>query len=495
MISMVSWDVTVDNTTLNQVFDVQYDGGESEKLGEAKVVCGNNTNNRGISSGEEIKIKKNGNIDFRGYVVGKPTKAGASKTEIEIKALDKRMELKHQQVSRVFYNLDTGEIIRRIVKNKLKPFQIDTEVGRFIHKGESTSDWSTDIPRFSVGNIISLNLEKRGSDFLFLGWPEGSGDRDYYSATFNAVPSDTTVGDRQIDTFFTRIAINNKGEVFDAEVDLRDGHGNNYIWPLELPDTGFEKYELKAEDAQTTPTLGNKVNKVSSDSTLEYRFKISGTLAGSRGVALDYASTIPFAVESRNSDITTGGVKDSGNVVSRRVERSAFEAIKDFGVEDQYISYVDNNDVLHYEESGQKKSDLDIDTSTNVVDAEFNRDYRNVTNKVTVEGDGDIRVTVEQKDSIKFYGVASRDEPIIDESIETEQEAKRRGEGFLSKNAWDDEAFKFVIGNTDYEALTLGEDVFVNWPDENILGTYQVSNTETDRHGYVSISLTKRGTF
>jgi len=488
---MVQWDVTVGSVTLDSIFDVSYNNGRTEGLGEATVVCGNNTNNRAIESGDEIQISKNGTLDYRGYIIGKPTKAGASRTELEVKAVDKRMELKHQQVNRVFYETDTGEIIRKILNEKLVPFSFSNDLGEFIHKGESASEWDTNIPKSSEGGIVSLSLENQGSDFMFFGWPSGSGSQDSYHATYDSVPTDATVGDGQVDTFYTRLAINNNGGPFSAEVDLRDNFGNNYIWSLELPESGFTEFELKAEDAVSDANIGSPV---STDQTLEYRFSIDGTLAGARGVAIDYASAIPFEVDSRDTDITPGGVTDSGNVITRRIERSAFQTLKEFAVEDQFISYVDIDDVLHYENAGQNTArEIDF-SSTNVVDAEFNRDYQDVTNKVTVQGDGDIRVTIPQPDSIEFYGVSSRDEPIVDTEIQTEEEAIRRGRGFLSNKAWDDEAFKFVIANTEYESVSLGDDILVNWPPENIAGTFQVSNSETDKDGLVTISITKRGT-
>ena len=498
---MVDWEVTIEGEPVTEIFDVQYHTGKTDSLGKAVIVCGNNSNNRTIgstsnngingSSGKEMKIFKNGDLSFRGYVTGKPTKAGANKTEIEIQAIDKRMELKHQQVNRVFYETDTGEIIRKILNERLSPLTFGSDLGVFIHRGEDASSWDTNIPRKSTGGIVSLALERQGGDFMFFGWPEGSGEQEVYEATYNNVPDTATVGDGQVDTFYTRLAVNNNGGIFSAEVDLRDDFGNNYIWELELPESGFEQYELKAENAVSEANIGNPVNQ---DQTLEYRFSIDGSLSGGRGAAIDFASCIPYRTDNRETDITGGGVVDTGNVITRRVERSAFETIQDFATEADFISYVDLNDVLHFENSGQSLGREITFDNTPVIEAEFDRDYQEITNKVTVQGDDGIRVTVPQPNSIDFYGVSSREKPIIDKSIQTEAEAERRGRGFLSKNAFDDEAFTFKIADSDYESLSVGDDVFINWPPEDILNTYQVSAVNSDKDGIVTVSLTKRGT-
>lgn len=487
---MVSWDVTIGGQTITDIFEVNYDGGESAKLGTATVVCANNDSNRSVQSGDEVTIKKNGSIDFTGYVSGKPTKAGARSVELEIECIDKRSELKYQQVNRVFYQKNTGEIIRNAINDTLEAYATESEKnGNYIFKGESTNNWSSDIPKFSLGEIASTNLADVGGDFLFLGWPEGSGkDKDNYEATYTAVPSNCIPGDGKVDTFYTRLNVNNDGELFSVEVDLRDNFGNNYIWPIELQGSRFQRIELKAEDAVTEASIGTKLL---TDGALEYRFKIDGSIPEARAAAIDFASTVPFGTSSRSTQISPSGVEDTDNVITRRVDRSIFEMIKEFSTEDGYVSYVDENDILYYEQGGQQVANLSIDYNTTpVVSAEFNRDYENIINKVTVQGDDDIRVTLEDSASIDFYGISAREEPLVDKQIQTRSEAVRRGKGFLKRNAWDDSAFTFEIGDSNYQSLQIGDDIPVTWPPEDISGTYTVTNVETDYHGIVTVELT-----
>lgn len=488
---MVNWDVTIGGQTIRNVFDVEYDGGRSEKLGEATVVCANTASNRSVSSGERVTIKKNGEVDFNGYVSGKPTKAGPEAVELEIQVVDKRAELKYEQVKRVFYQMDSGEIIRRAINQRIAPVGLDNdERGNYIHKGDSLDGWSDNIPIFDLGRVDSQKLYDTGGDFVFCGWPEGSGGTTVYRATFSNVPDRAIPGEGQVDTLKTRMLVNDQGGQFTVEVNLRDNAGKDYNWLLKSDEieNQFNTYELKAENAVPYSRIGSAV---STDGTLEYRFKIDGEIPEGRAAAIDFASTIPFRTVSRETDISPDGVKRTGNVITRRMDRSIFEMISEFGTEDGYLSYVDENDVLHYERSGKQNTNLSIDyNSTPVTDAKFNRDYENIINKVVVSGSGDIRVTLEDNASIKFYGISPREEPIVDEQIQTEDEAIRRGRGFLRENAWDDAAFEFEIADTSYQSLQIGQEIDVSWPPEDINGTYSITQVETDKDGLVTVSLT-----
>lgn len=485
---MVSWDVTIGGTTIQDIFEVNYSSGEPDKVGEVSILCANNATNRGISSGDDVTVKKNSTTDFTGYVAGKPTKGGPENVELEIIATDKRAELKYEQVKRVFYQKDTGDIIKEAINNRIAPASTENEeVGEFIHKGSSTSNWSTDIPIFELGDILTQSLFNAGDNFLFVGWSEGAGNQNY-NLTYSNVPSSAIPGDGLIDNFKTRVLVNNPGGQFAMEVNLRDNSGNNYNWFIENPDSNFNLYELNAEDAVPEAEIGTSL---SNDGYLEYRFRIDGELPEGRGAAIDFASTIPFRTVSRGSDISPSQVETTGNVITRRVDRSIFEMLREFGIEDGYISYVDESDILHYEQAGQTQSPKDIDfDTTNVTKADFNRDFENVINKVTVVGDGDIKVTVEDPASIKFYGVSAREEPIVDEQIQTKNEAIRRGKGMLRKKAWDDSAFVFEVADASYQDVQIGDDITVDWPPESINGTYSVTKLDTDFHGIVTLHLT-----
>lgn len=486
---MVSWNVTIGGTTIDGIFEVNYDGGKTDKLGKASIVCANNSNNRSVSSGDEITIEKNGDVDYTGYVSGKPTEGGAKGVELEIEGIDKRAELKYQQVNRVFYQKDTGEIIRSSINSKIKPTSPPNEdKGYWLHQGDSLTDWSSNIPKFSLGGIANVSLSESGGEFIFCGWPQGSGKNvAVFEATFNAVPSKAIPGDGQIDTFYTRLSVNDNGEQFSLEIDLRDNAGNNYIWQPELGNK-FQEMELKAENAVTEPTIGNKV---STDGTLEYRFKIDGSLPEGRGAAIDYASANPYRLQSRGTDIVPSEVEDTGNIITRRENKSIYEMVEEFSTEDGYVSYIDKSDVLHYEQSGQAFGGLEIDfNSTPVTAAKFNRDYEQITNKVIIQGAGDIRRTFKDSQSIQFYGISAREEPLVDKEIQTEEEAKRRGRGFLQKNAWNDAAFEFEIADADYKSLQVGNEIVVNWPPEGINDSFVVTQVETDYNGIVTVTLT-----
>lgn len=491
---MVNWIVTVGNLTLENVFDIEYNTGEEDGLGTATIICANSYNNRQIKSGEAVKITRNGSVDFRGYVVGKPTKGGADQINLEIDVVDKRSELQYLEPNRVFYQKDTGEIVKSLVNEKIKTVETDNEYGVIIDKGKIQTEggpWSSNIPITENGDIAIISLSEVGENFIFLGWPEGSFSNPIYKLTHDSVPTKAIPGDGQIDTFYTRLVVNNKGEIFEVEIDLRDNAGNNYIWNPDISESGFKTYELKGEDASSESQMEN-VSKLSNDGHLQYRFKTDGVLPEARAAGVDFASTVPYQVKSRNTPIGTSEVQNTGNVISRRIQENSFKAINQLATEDKYISYIDKDDELHYEPAGERLAKRIEYSTTNVVEAKFNRDYQSITNRVTVKASGDIRVTEEEPSSINFYGISSREKPIVDKEIQTEEEARRRAKGFLDKNAWTDEAFNFVIGDQTFKNIEFGEEVFVKWPPENINGLYVVSDVKVDKDGLVYLSITNR---
>lgn len=489
MISVVNWTVEVEDkddgtvTQVDKIFNVHYSRGETDRLGKAIIECADNSTNRGFSSGDSITIKKNGTEDFVGYVTGKPTSAGADPT-LEIESKDSRLALKHEQVGRVFYNMDTGNIIKEALNNTT-----ELKNQRNVFTGDDISNWSSDTPELELGNLTAQQLHEVGSDFIFVGWVEDSGaGQEVYSLTNHSVPARAIPGDGTIDRMETRFLVNNRGQHFDLEVNLRDNHGNNYNWSVDIAGSRFQTYELNAEDATTEASIGSSLSQ---NGSIEFRFKLEGALPEPRAAAIDYARTIPFDTSTRSTDLSDAGIDTTGRKITRRVDRSLFELITNLSTEDDYISYVDTDNVLYYEQSGQERSDLSIDyNTTHVVEATFNRDYENVVNKVTVQGDGDVRVSIEDSASIQFFGVSPREEPIVDESIQTEAEATKRGRGYLRKHAWNDSAFEFTVADVDYQSLSIGNDVFIDWPPENINGTYTVTEKETDQHGLVTLSFT-----
>lgn len=480
---MVSWDVTIEGTAVQDIFEVNYTSGKTDRIGRCEVLCANSSSNRAFQSGDKAVVKKNGTIDFKGYVIGKPTKEGPENVTLSIELGDKRTELKYELVKRVFYQMDTGSIIKQAVNKRTVP---KSRVN--VTTADSLSSWSFDTPESELGNISSQTLHEKGDDFIFLGWYEDSpAEQEIYHATFSSVPSSAIPGDGQVESLKTRFLVNNKGDEFDVEINLRDNAGNQYNW---TPDIGsnFTTYDLPAEEAVPEASIGSTV---STNGTLEFRFKISNQLPETRAAAIDYVTTAPFKLQSRNTPISTSEVKATGNVITRRFDTDIFTLIKELSVEDGYISYIDKNDVLHYEQSGNTVSSKSItEGTTPVVEAEFNRDYEDIQNKVTVQGAGNIRVTLKDSASVKFYGVSPREKPITDKNIQTRKEAVRRARGFLRKHAWADTAFSFRIMDTSYQNVRIGQEMDVSWPSEDIDGKYTVSSSETDYHGIVTLGFT-----
>lgn len=281
--------------------------------------------------------------------------------------------------------------------------------------------------------------------------------------------------------------VNNRGDQIEAEVDLRDYAGNNYIWTPERLDTNFREYTFSAEDAVSHADIGSKNTNSGS---LQYRFRLKGTLPEPRAVAIDMAQTLPFALKTRTQDLTVANVQDVGHTITRRFDENVLNILKTFVMEEGMASWVDANDDLHFEPAGGSGASQSIDYGTTpVTSTSFSRDYDRIVNKVTVQGSGQVQVTAVDESSAKFYGLSEREKQLVDRSIQTEVEATRRAKGFLQDHAWEDGAMSFEIADGSFEDVRVGEAIPIKWDPEDVNNAFIVTAVETDADGYVTIEI------
>lgn len=472
---MVSYDVTIDGTQVENLFEVKSGRSETKQVGTATIVASNTATNRSFNAGAEVIVKKNGSTEFKGVLMEDPSE-GRDDPKITLKAWSKKAELKFETVNRTFYDKDTGEIIRSAINEEA--YDLNEED---LHRGSSTSGWSSETPVFETANISSQELQERGYDLIFCGWREGASGE--YAVTYNVDGSDLT-GDGQLLQLVTRVLVADQGGQFTLDIELRDNFGNQYLWDdLTTRSSDFNVYELQAEDADPNGQL-------TSDATLEYRFDIKGDLPEPRAAAIDYAAATFYATSNRGADVSSTDVQDTGNSIVRRFDGNILSLLTKLETEDDYISWVDDDDVLHYAAAGDKTSTKEIDYDTTpVTKAKFNRDYSRIKNKVTVQGSGNIQVVLRDDASIKFYGVSARHEPLTDPDIESRDDAINRGRGFLKKNAWDDTAMEFEIADSSFAEVQVGEAMQVTWPPENINSEFVVTDVEPGDRGFVKLTV------
>jgi len=476
---MVQWDVTIDGTTVEAVSTVEPQEGDEGKLGTCKVEAGNTTTNRSFGSGDDAIVKRNGVTEFNGKVTKAPT-SGRTKEQLEFTISDARVVLRYIEAHRPFYEMDSGAIIREAVNQEAKVKSPVT-----LHRGSSTTGWSTDTPEFELLDSDQKRVHERGSNVIFAGWDGGASGE--YAVTYNDVPSAAIPGDGQVVRLTTRLLVNNRGDQIATEVDLRDNAGNNYIWQVEDLNTNFTEVTLAAEDAVSSASIGSKVT---SNGTLEYRFDLKGELPEPRAVGIDYAEVLPFTLKSRNPDVSVNNVQDTGNVITRRFDANVMQMLNSLGDEDGYDSWVDDNDDLHYEPGAGRSAGVSITDSTPVTDYEFDRDYDRITNKVTVQGADDIQVTAVDSGSIEFYGISEREEQIVDREIQTQREADRKARMYLEENAWADTAIMFEVADLSYADVSVGEGMRVQWTPEGVDKIFTVSGKEVADSGYVTLNFT-----
>lgn len=480
---MVTYDVQVEGSSVDALLEVSTSSEDEGAIGKATALIGNTPSNRNIRSGDDAAVYKNGSIEFRGKVIGDP-RFGDDNAALELVIADGRYELQKLTVNRPFYQMDTGEILREAINKQIRPLSRE-----YISLMEDDANWSTEAEEFTTTDFDSDKYREYGDNMLFLGWRKGA--FGVYKTTFAGVPNDAIPGDGQIQELVTRFLVNNRGQKFNVEVGLCDNVANQYVWAVENPRSGFEEYNLKAQEARTSGSLIEESEM--NPGTLMYAVDIQGTLGEPRAILLDVAYTKPFLLDDRTPSLDPAKVQDSGRVITRRFDESVFEMFKTFSTEDNATSYVTLSDELVWEPAGQTLSEKSIDYATTpIVNADIDRDYDSIVNEVTVQGAGNIQVTVTADSSIQFYGISSRQEPITDKDIQTESEAIDRGRGYLEDNAWTDTALSFTIADTSYSTVRVGEAIPVEWNPpggDSVIGEFIVGSVTQDDTGYITITM------
>jgi hypothetical protein len=473
----MAFTVTVGGTTVDGLFEVNYSGADTDKLGTAEVQVKNSASNRAFEFGDEVIIQRDGETVWTGYLEKKPP-TGSRNLKLNLTARDKREELQFVEVHRPWYNRDSGEVVEEMVNTQVQP-----RSPVVVHTGDDLDGWSSDVPVFELADLPSVEFNEYGSDLLFLYW--GEGESGTFSVTYDDVPF-SAVDDAEILWFETRYAFNNEGGFFSAEVELTDDSGTSMVWDLPVPDgVEFTKQRLPLEEATTDGA------ELSGSLELEYRISLSGSLPEARAGVIDYARTRPFGTRSRDTGLSTVDVQDSGREITRRFDASVFEAIAQLAVEDGATSFVDEDDHLHYEPDGDTDAPESISySSTRVVDIEPNRDATDITNKVVVQGAGDLQVPLKSSASISFYGVAARERPLVNKEIQNEGELRDYGEGYLSEEAWEDTDVTFTVADPAFKNVRVGQSLFVDWPPEDLNGYFTVSEVRTDTAGRVEVGVT-----
>jgi len=473
----MSFTVTVDGTTVDGLFEVSYEGADTDKLGTAEVQVKNNAFNRAFEFGDEVIIQRDGSTEWTGYLEKKlPT--GSRNLKLNLTARDKREELQFTEVHRPWFDTDSGQVVRDMVNSEVQP-----RSPVLVHTGDDLTDWNSTIPVFELADLPAVSFQNYGTDLLFCYWGEGASGS--YSATYDGVPA-SAVNDAEILWFETRYLFNNAGAFFSAEVELRDGDGNSMVWDLPVPDgTEFQTARLPLEEATTTGA------ELSGSLELEYRIDIEGSLPEARAGVIDYGRTRPFGTSSRNTGVSTANVQTTDRDITRRFDASIFEAIAQLAVEDGAVSFVDEADDVHYEPSGDTGAPESITySSTRVVKVEPNRDATGITNKVVVQGANDLQIPLKSSASISFYGVSARERPLVNKETQNKQELRDYGEGYLDEEAWNDTDVTFTIADSAYEDVQVGQSIFVDWTPEDLNGFFTVSEVRTDSAGRVMVGIT-----
>lgn len=466
--------ITIAGQTPEQVLDVRTYSRGGDELGAGEIVVADTQTNRNIvEPGNDVAIQWS-DYSWGGYVTAE--ESGEQPETLRIKAIGARLPLKHSQLHTVFYNRPSSAAVTQAVTERSKPLG---EVS--VHVASDMSQWTSNAPVAERYAGTRAGIYDAGTDLLVLG--VRGGHTGTITATYEGVTSDMVVDG--IYELTTRLLVNDRGGLWDTEIELTTPDGTTYVWEPDIGSSTFETLTLPAEEA--TPD-----GQVDATGTLQYRFTPAARVPSNTAIMIDYARTKPFERKDRASPLGTGSIRDTDRTITRRVDGPAAVFIDEQATEDGFSWWVDESDTLHYQPGDEEPSNPGLEIvagTTQVTDVDATKDYEDIVNVVTVQGAGNISVTERDQASVDYYGPVPRAEAIVDESIHSETEARSRAQGHLEKNAWDDARVGFAVADTAFAALEYGDEITVQWPPQGLDGTYKVAETETTSIGVVTVTI------
>lgn len=487
---MVNYQVEVNGTPATDVTSVEYDRTEGADVAQATITVLNTAANRSLfASGDDVVIKREApdnpgsfDVEWAGEVAATPSTSSQRRVTLTVEAEATTGQIEYGKIGRPFIQVDSGDAVAQAIDKVVEP-ETSPE---FVTTGSSTSGWESNANTFELADITEKSINEFGSNLLYADFREGVGKTWYIR---NRSVGTAPLPGRRLLKVEMRALINNRGNVFTGELEVRDYDGVNYVWSLDIPGyAGFKTYELVPEDAE----FGD--GQLTTDGSVELRLSNVGGIPEDRALVIDMIRTTPFRLRNRDTSVTTGGVESTGRTITRRLNGSILKVANTLATEDGAVFYVDTDDVAFYETAGDTSvpPDLNIidDGPMPIIDVTVDRDY-DVRNRVTVQGRGDIQATFEDSASIEFYNrEAPREEAITDTSIRTRAGLEERARGFLNENAWEDTAMSFTIADGAFKDVGVGQAIDIEYSPEDISGTFIVSSVSTTAEGFVTIGAT-----
>jgi len=461
--------LNVDNTTITPVIDARTVSVAGRDTGEAKIVVRDTSTTRDVSPGDPVEVTWDAGPTWAGELVKQEVAPGGRLTYV---AFGSALDLKHEQAYRVFYEADSGHVVRDLVTETTEDLP-RTE----IHSGDDPGNWESIAPVAEPYSGGRAGLYDFGTDLLFLGCRAGHDTE--LRTTYDSVGSDPIE-----DGFFdleTRIIAPFVAE-WELLIELRTPDGDSYRWSPTLRE-GANTYVLTAEDAEPEDSGLSR-------GALRYRFRPNGVVAQSTGFMLDNAATVPFRTSSRSIDIDAAGVETTGRTITRRFDQSVADAIDTLAIEDEAALYIEDGSVQF--EPGTPDVDTSVATieagATPVVEVQETRDFESVVNEIVVTGGEGVEHVARDQGSINAYG-RKRPDKVGDPQLRDTDAAEARADGELAERAFKDAVVTFGIADLSYARLTAGKHVDVDYSSADVVGERKVVAVEARHNGIVNVSV------
>lgn len=427
---------------IQSVIDINIEKTVEYKEDIAEIQIANDDEAESLNPNETITIEDNGTVIYKGIFTD-------SKTENTPYSIISRGYLSitknYNCNGRVFYEEPVSDVITQLINediiDKGKVFSnvgnITGNVSATLVGGDSSGF------HFEQTDFVNINEEKIGNDTIFMGIDEKNGGTakvdfdniDYQGDDFKSV---------EFLGYF-----NTQGE-FDISFEYRE-NDKNYKWNIDSNLNGYEKLELKKEEAKPEGNL-----------TTNNKFRLilntNGKIQKPTAIAIDGLGWQVVDTVQRDLDINIGDVTSSkDNRLIRKFNGSVYDAL------DKIQKTIPEKIIYNGKEIKTVSLGAELSSINNnsIISTEKKFDSNKIINVAKVTGRNVVSES-KSKSSINFYDVKNT-KNIRDESITSQIDAKRTAEQIVEDKAFvDTKLIIESVNENNYQNTQVGDKLEIN---------------------------------
>lgn len=465
------YNVTDGSTQIENILGVEETDLDASESSRVTVLCEKTSNNQNISKSDDVTVELDGNTEFVGKV--KNVNETRSENVLELVITGQRNTIQSQDVDRVFYNKDAGDVVNNIINEKTQP-----QDRKFTTKFENLSDINSDSSTTEYTELPKYNLTEHGTNSVFLGLEKGS------SGTYTAKISNINqIGLNSGQGFFRfdlKALINDEQNALNIKIHLKDNNGVDYVWEIDEIRGWSYNYQFNAEEAEE-----KEITNIN-NGEIAIKIELENKIEKAIGMVLDSCRIIPYEIRERDFSPTVDfAIAD--REIKRRINDDIISALENLTDDDSaQLRYNNRENKIEYKYS-DKNSGITIDDSLTILDFQEKEDY-DVVNRVVVSGDG-VTGVAEDRNLIKQYGRVNTITK-MDTSLNTKKECERRAQKILENEGGQYRSLDITIeGLSTQQKQQLKPQSTVNIDYDGIQGVYKIREKDKVTRNIITINV------